>query len=136
MMETTDPLKGFVVDRQDIEKRIRGYKQNSFNDKSDSQEYYRLGCNLYNVVRLDEITGLLHYNLAIAAFNNGQVEATIAHLDEATSIYSSPRMEALTRLVLLSVVESKLDAETKESTIKRIQALRKRNLMALAQASR
>lgn len=135
LMETTDPVKGFVTDEREIEARISTYKTNELKENKN-QDRYQLDCNLYNVVKLDEMAGLLHYNLAIAAHNDHQLELSIEHLDQATNLYNSPRMEALTRLVLLSVVESKLDAESKTLFIKRIQAFRKRNLMALAQASR
>jgi len=137
LMETTDPVKGFVTDSREIEKRINTYKEKENELKENkNQDHYQLDCNLYNVVKLEEMAGLLHYNLAIAAHNDHQLELSIEHLDQATNLYNSPRMEALTRLVLLSVVESKMDAESKTLSIKRIQAFRKRNLMALAQASR
>jgi hypothetical protein len=136
LIETTDRVNGFVADAREIEKRTEGYKQNTLTTRSNLPEYFKLDCNLYNIVHLEEMTGLLHYNMAIAAFNDHQVDAAIAHLDQATTLYSSPRMEAVTRVVLLSVVESKLDQARKASMIKRIQTFRKRNLMALASASR
>lgn len=135
LIESTDPQTGLVKGKADIEKRIAQYKQNTFANEGE-KEYYQLDCNLYNTVTLEEMSGLLHYNLAIAAHNDGNLEASVFHLDQATAIYNSPRMEALTRLILLSVVESNMNQEHKTSLIRQIQAFRKRNLMALAEASR
>lgn len=128
LLETTDPIQGFVTDSKEIEKRINKYKENTF-QKGD-KNYYRLSCALYKHVQLAELTGLLHYNLAVEAFNKHNLGSAIDHLDKATAIYCSPRMEELTRIVLLSVIES--NDESKEEHVRRIQILRKRNLNALA----
>ena len=135
LLETTDPIEGFVSEDKEIENRITKYKQNTISETKAKKDYYKLSCNLYARVELDEVVGLLHYNLAIASFNNQRIDDAIKHLDKATLAYSSPRMEELTRILLLSVVESNLDAESKERSIKTIQTVRKRNLMALASVS-
>lgn len=134
LIETTDAGNGFVTDASEIEKRIEGYKENALKENAGNNNL--LDFSLYNVVRLEELTGLLHYNLAIAAHNDNRLESAIDHLDAASNLYNSPRVEAVARLILFSVVESKLDEESKTTHLKRIQAFRKRNLMALAQASR
>jgi hypothetical protein len=134
LFEATDPSHGFVEDAEQIEKRLAAYKENDVEEKRSDKTYYRLTCSLYKTVSLEEMTGLLHYNLAIEAYNNHQLHASIAHLDKAATVYHSPRMEELTRIILLSVIESKLDVAVKESCIKRIQTVRKRNTMALASA--
>jgi len=134
LFEGTDP-QGFIVDKKEIDKRIASYRENKINESSIGKTYYHLSCALFREVSLDEIVGLLHYNLAVDAFNHHQLDASINHLDRATAVYCSPRMEELTRIVLLAVVESKLDVGEKESFVKRIQVFRKRNIMALASAS-
>ena len=134
LFEATDPNSGFVEDAGQIEKRIATYKENTIQEKRSDKTYYRLTCELYKSVSLEEMTGLLHYNLAIEAYNNHQLQTSIAHLDQAATVYHSQRMEELTRIILLSVIESKLDMAAKESCIKRIQTVRKRNTMAIASA--
>jgi hypothetical protein len=134
LFEATDPSHGFVEDAAQIEKRLAEYKGNDVQEKRSDKTYYRLTCSLYKPVSLEEMTGLLHYNLAIEAYNNNQLHVSITHLDKAAEVYHSQRMEELTRIILLSVIESKLDVAVKESCIKRIQTVRKRNTMALASA--
>jgi hypothetical protein len=86
------------------------------NDKT----YYQFDVKLYNAIDLDELQGLLHYNLAVEALNNGALETSITHLGKAIEKYRSPRIEELSKILLLSVRESKLDAAEKENCIRRI----------------
>jgi hypothetical protein len=130
LFETTDPVNGFVTDAMEIEKRIKKYKENLI--RENGKNYYRLTCTLYKHVQLAELTGLLHYNLAVQAFNAHDLEAAVDRLDKATAIYCSPRMEELTRVVLLSAVGSDMNNQFKEACVRKIQIVRKRNLSALA----
>lgn len=134
LFEATDPANGFVEGADAIQKRIATYKENTVQEKRPDKTYYRLACDLFNTVSLEEMTGLLHYNLAIDAYNHHQLQASITHLDKAAEVYHSQRVEELTRIILLSVIESKLDMAAKETCIKRILTLRKRNTMAIASA--
>ena len=127
LLESTDPLNGFVTDSKEVEKRIKKYKENALQESN--KNYYRLSCALYKHVQLEELTGLLHYNHAVKAFNEHNLASAIEHLDKATAIYCSPRMEELTRIVLLSVIES--NNLFKEEQVRKIQVLRKRNLNRL-----
>lgn len=129
LFEATDPLKGFVVDEAEINTRISTYKQNTLARlNSKNKTYYRFSFDLYNDVSLEQMSGLLHYNLAIVEYNNHRLAASINHLDKAIGLYQSPRTEEFARIVLLSVVESRLDMAVKESYVKQIQSLRKRKL--------
>ncbi|MBT1701598.1 hypothetical protein KK083_32210 [Fulvivirgaceae bacterium PWU4] len=132
LFEATDPLKGFVADDREIVKRIDGYKQNTVVQARNDKTYYQFDVKLYNAIDLDELQGLLHYNLAVEALNNGALESSIAHLDKAIEKYRSPRIEELSRILLLSVRESKLDAAKKESCIRRIQMMRRDSALAMA----
>jgi hypothetical protein len=130
LFETTDPVNGFVTAPKEIEKRITKYKENVFQE--NDKVYHRLRCSVYKHVKLLDLAGLLHYNLAVQAYNAHDLSASIDHLDKATAIYCSPRMEELTRMVLLSVVKSKETDRFKEACVRQIQIVRKRNLNALA----
>lgn len=131
LFEATDPLKGFVSDDREIAKRIEGYKQNTVVQARSDKTYYQFGVKLYNAIDLDELQGLLHYNLAVEALNNGALESSITHLDKAIEKYRSPRIEELSRILLLSVRESKLDAAEKESFIRKIQMMRRGGAVAM-----
>lgn len=129
LFEATDPMKGFVDDEAEINSRISTYKQNALEKlNSRNRTYYKFSFELYNDVSLEQMSGLLHYNLAIVAYNEHQLATAINHLDKAIGLYQSPRTEEFTRVVLLSVVESRLDMAIKESYVKQIQSLRKRKL--------
>ena len=81
------------------------------------------------------MSGLLHYNLSIEAYNQQNFQEAIHHLDKALDLYSSPRITEFSAILLLSVLESKLDESVKESYLKRIQAIRKKQLPVMASRS-
>lgn len=132
LFEATDPLKGFVADDREIVKRIEGYKQNTVVQARNDKTYYQFDVKLYNAIDLDELRGLLHYNLAVEALNNGALESSITHLGKAIEKYRSPRIEELSKILLLSVRESKLDAAEKESCIRRILIVGSRQMTAFS----
>lgn len=132
LIESTDPIKGFINDIREITIRIASYKQNVPLQASADKIYYRYNFELYNAIDLDQLLGLLHYNLAIKAYNDQQLSSAIAHLDEAMMLYQSPRIEEFSKIVLLSVAESKLAASVKETYLKKIQSIRKYKMPAVA----
>ena len=137
LFEATDPLHGFVTNQDEIEKRIQQYKQNVIQPASagGNKKYYEYNVSLYQQVSLDQMSGLLHYNLSIEAYNQQGFEEAIHHLDKALSFYSSPRITEFSAILLLSVLESNLDESVKENYLKRIQAIRKKQLPVMASRS-
>jgi len=136
LFEATDPLHGFVTNRQEIEKRIEQYKQNIIQPVAGGKKkYYEYNVNLYQQVSLDQMSGLLHYNFSIEAYNQQNFQEAIHHLDKALDLYSSPRITEFSAILLLSVLESKLDESVKEGYLKRIQAIRKKQLPVMASRS-
>ena len=77
------------------------------------------------MVNLDEVLGLLHYNLAIVAFNAKDLTLTIDHLGKAMELYESPRIEEFSRIVLLTIMEGNLDPSEKERYLENIRSLAK-----------
>ncbi len=135
LIETTDPAYGFVSDAKEIERRINQYRQNSLQNEKPSKTYYRYNFDLYNEVSLDEIRGLLHYNLSILAFNQQKLPLSIDELTKATELYQSPRIEEFSRIILLSVIEGKMEAAEKESYLKRIRSIRNKQFAVTASAN-
>jgi hypothetical protein len=137
LFEATDPLRGFVTNPDEIEKRIRQYKQNVIQPAAagGKKKYYEYNVNLYQQVSLDQMSGLFHYNLSIEAYNQQDYQKATDHLDKALSLYSSPRIAEFSAILLLSVLESKLEQPVKEAYLKRIQAIRKRQLPVMASRS-
>ena len=134
LFEATDPLHGFVTNADEIEKRIQQYKQNIIQPAAagGNKKYYEYNVSLYQQVSLDQMSGLLHYNLSIEAYNQQDFQEAINHLDKALALYSSPRITEFSAILLLSVLESKLDESVKEGYLKRIQAIRKKQLPVMA----
>lgn len=132
LFETTDPTAGFVSDSREIEKRITLYKQNSIQPVKSTKTYYRYNFDLYNEVNLDQMQGLLHYNLSVVAYNQQKLPVSIDQLGKAITLYQSPRIEEFSRLILLAVMESNLESALKEECIKGLQSMRNRHLAVTA----
>lgn len=133
LFEATDPISGFVTNASEIEKRIQQYKQNTIQlTAGANKRYYVYNVNLYQQVSLTEITGLLHFNFSIEAYNRQNFAASIQHLDEALNLYSSPRISEFSSILLEAVVGSELNSDTKKEYISRIHALRRKQLPLLA----
>jgi hypothetical protein len=134
LLEATDPVNGFVNEGRQIEKRIQSYRQNVIQEVSTNKKYYQYTFDLYNEVKLEQLLGLLHYNVAIVSYNNHEFQSAIAHLDQALELYNSPRIEEFSRVITLSVVESSLSESMKEFYIRKLQSIRKRHVMMTASA--
>ncbi|WP_333818607.1 hypothetical protein [Ohtaekwangia sp.] len=135
LLEATDPAHGFTDSKAEIEKRITTYRQNATQKDTRNKRYYYFSFDLYNVVNLDEVLGLLYYNHAVIAYNNHEWVSTIDYLEKASALYQSPRLEEFSRIVLLSIEASKLDASLKENCVKKIQSVRKRKMEMVANVS-
>lgn len=135
LFEATDPLNGFVENPKDIGNRIKQYKQNRVEETAADKKYYRYNFELYNEVTLDQMEGLLHFNLSIVAYNQQDLSAAIHHLGNALELYNSPRITEFSSILLLSVLESKLDKERKENCLKTIQAIRRKQVPVMASRS-
>ena len=134
LFETTDPVSGFVTNSAEIEKRISSYKKNSL-QSSSSKTYYRYNFDLYNSVNLDQIQGLLHYNISIVAFNAKDIRRAIDELGKAMEFYQSPRFDEFSRVILLTIMESDLDPSEKEGCLDSIRALRDKNVIVTASSN-
>lgn len=132
LFETTDPVTGFVTNNEEIEKRIATYKQNSIQATSSAKTYYRYTTDIYNSVSLDQVLGLLHYNLSIVAFNSNDLTLAIDHLGKAMELYQSPRIEEFSRIILLAVMEGNLTPSEKERCLETIRALRSKHVVVTA----
>jgi hypothetical protein len=134
LLEATDPVKGFVNDPKEIEKKIQDYKRNDIRETAIDKKYYRYTFELYSEVKLEQLLGLLHYNIAISKYNDQEFQSAIAHLEQALELYDSPRIEEFSRIITLTVVESPLSTSMKEFYIKKLQSIRKRHVMMAASA--
>jgi hypothetical protein len=135
LLEATDPINGFADEPAAIEKRINIYRQNDISQAAAGKKNYRFSFDLYNEVTLDQLLGLLHYNLAVEDYNQGEIQPALTHLDKALDLYSSPRIEEFTRVMQYTVASSSLEAPAKSFYVKKIQSLRKKRMLVMASAS-
>ena len=132
LFETTDPANGFVANNEEIKNRMARYRQNSVQTARKSKTYYQYNFDLYRAVSLDEVLGLLYYNLSIVAFNAKDLNLAIDHLGKAMELYESPRIEEFSRIILLTVMEGNLDPLEKERCLETIRSLQSKHLIVTA----
>jgi hypothetical protein len=117
LLETTDPLYGFVEDPAEIHKRINSYRLNNIGKSDTDKTHYQYSFNLFNEVSPNHLAGLLYFNQAIKAYNRQDLLACATLLDESKRIYESPRAEELAIVLIKTVLESNLSAEAKSRVI-------------------
>jgi hypothetical protein len=132
LLESTDFLNGFVEDESSINQKIERYKRNTLTATNSTSVYYKYSFELFNHVDLDGLLGLLHYNQAVASFNQSKMESAVNHLTRANEFYSSPRIDEFAQLLLLSLQQSKLDHETKRAYLKEVFTVRQKMLPSMA----
>jgi hypothetical protein len=124
LIETTDPIKGFVTDPASIETRIARYKENEIQDEQKAgKRIYAYNFNLFNEVTMDEMPGLLHYNNAVQLFNEQKLDGAIDELGKAMRYYQSPRTEEFSKLIIVAIQQGKMDCQLKETYLRQIQAI-------------
>jgi hypothetical protein len=124
LFEATDPLQGFVTRTDEIEKRIAAYKQNDLATANNGKTYYEYRVSLYKEITLDGLLGLMHYNLAVEAFNNHRLVTSVEHLSKAAGLYESPRIDEFARIILLSIQESQIEKSLKDSLLIKVRSIR------------
>lgn len=105
LMESTDPLDGFVYQPERIENRIVQYKLDQEKAIEDERNY-SFSYTLFDEVTPVELTGLLYYNQCVKAFNAQQWSKATQLLKASKAYYNSPRtaeMESLLIQVVASV---------------------------------
>jgi hypothetical protein len=124
LFEATDPLTGFESDQDAIEKKISAYRNISPEASvNQNKKLYQFSVSLYNSVNLDEILGLLHYNLSIQAYNKNDLIASVDHLEKAYRYYRSLRLEEFTQIVSLTVLEKPMQPEARSNLLKKLRTI-------------
>jgi hypothetical protein len=134
LFEATDPANGFVTNQDAILRRFEKYAKNELPPKSSDKNYYAYSFRLFKEVNLDEMLGLLFYNQSIELYNDHQLPGAVANLDKAIKLYDSPRVHEFSKIMLLALAQSSLEASVKESCVKKIQSIRKQRIHAIANA--
>lgn len=122
LLETTDPFDGFTTDPKLIDKKIAGYKSATASETDSQVIQYQFKTRLYKEVTLEELTGLLHFNLAANAYNAKNYEQAIFHLEQSGTLYQSSRIIEFSDVLLLTIRET--NAKNSPVLIVRLQKLK------------
>lgn len=114
LMETTDRYNGFVYERNEIEERIGSYKKNLIATNGSDKSFFRYSFDLYKKINPNQLSGLLHFNQAVNAFNAKQWLACADELVLSESKYESPRVKELALLLVQAVLNSDTNEEIQE----------------------
>jgi len=106
LLETTDRYNGFVQDKKEIESRIGAYKENLIATANPNATYYAYSFDLYKKINPLQLTGLLHFNQAVNAFNKHEWLTCANELSLSEKKYESPRVKELAVLLVQSVLAS------------------------------
>lgn len=132
LLETTDPLHGFVDTPSGIEKRINTYKKNTLYASNSKFNYYQFNTDLFNSVSIKELHGLLFYNKAVDSYNHQKLQESVQYLIKAHTLYSSSRIDEFSQIILLALQQSKMESAIKFEYIKRILSIKNELLPLVA----
>lgn len=119
LLETTDPMDGFVTKPEAIQQRIEKYKLNTAAPSRGSLVEYEFRQHLYREVDITDLKGLLHFNIAVDAFNEKKYEQAVEQLEQASLYYNSSRIIEFAEVMSLTVRERNLpEASAKLETIR------------------
>ncbi len=88
LIESTDPLEGFVADESEIKERL-----DEIISKQENEEKSIFSGGIVNDVGITELAGLQYYNQALDFMNNGDLENSLKRIKLARSLYPSKRIE-------------------------------------------
>ncbi|MEQ9438393.1 MAG: hypothetical protein RIG62_05075 [Cyclobacteriaceae bacterium] len=92
LLESTDPLAGFVVGTENIAARLAQYQA----EEIDQAVYSRA---IQARVGMTELVGLTHFNAAVNYYNQQKLAPARQHLQQAIQWYPAERMYALQALI-------------------------------------
>jgi hypothetical protein len=98
LIESTDPLNGFLADEKLISKRLKTI--DSENKLSEKGERYEFACKINRTIRLKELIGLQYYNVATQYYNRGYLELAIHFLHKSRQTYQSGRQKEFFNLII------------------------------------
>ncbi|TRX58362.1 hypothetical protein FNH22_13515 [Fulvivirga sp. M361] len=81
LIESTDPLYGFVSNTKEIEERLQGFEAR--NNSNTGKRSYTFKAKLNDPVTRDELVGLQYYNASIKAYNEHEFGKSAQLLQKA-----------------------------------------------------
>lgn len=93
VLETTDRVGGFINDKEKVNRVIGEYKKNVL--ASATPAHYKYTFDLFQPIDPNQLAGLLYFNQAVKAFNNGKWMECSEKLAAAANYTTSPRIAEL-----------------------------------------
>ena len=102
LIESTDPVDGFVYGNEDVLSRLDRIKQR---EKQIEKENFSTSTYTYNYtiqkdINLQQLVGLQYFNLATIAFNQYHFDEAINNVQKARLFYDSQRMKGMMKLIV------------------------------------
>ncbi len=98
LIESTDPLYGFLADEKAIAKRLNEISLK--NTLAEKTEKYEFKCRINRTIRLEELIGLQYYNVATQYYNRGHFELALHFLHKSRQTYQSERQKEFFGLIV------------------------------------
>ncbi len=134
LLETTDGRNGCVTGKENISRQIESYKNGSVVTASQHKIYFTYTQPIYNELTISNLEGLLHFNLAVQAYNQGELKISVEELERSYQTYSSERSEDFSSILLLTLRERFNQIPDRNQLIGRIVSLRNSKFSATATA--
>lgn len=99
MIESTDPLNGFVISDNEMQEIIDAQLSKESNIPDNSVLNRIFAEQGINKIKLEELAGLQYYNSAIINYNNGSYFKALIELRKAYTLYPSKRIKGIYDLI-------------------------------------
>lgn len=104
LIESTDPLNGFVVGNEAVNQRISSYKADDL--KKKRQSVFGFTTVIDNEISTRQLVGLHFYNQAIYSLNKLDLNAAKEAIVKAESLYPSVRVQKIKELISGTEIQS------------------------------
>ena len=117
LLETTDRLFGFKTNPIEIEKCLKGYKENLLTTSNRRVHYYQYQSKLFREIKSTQLSGLLYFNQAVVSYNNREWVQCVYHLEKARFIYDNARVSELTQLLVETISHVELNENSRQELL-------------------
>lgn len=118
LIESTDPIYGFVTDPVEIKSRLKGFLSKDVRKKNTE---YSFASRVHDPVSRTGLVGLQYYNASIQAYNNGEFEDAINLFQKALFFRHNARMDEFGLLLMQTILDhATLSADDKSVYINKI----------------
>lgn len=127
LFEATDPIDGFVEEPTAVAKRIEKYRNIVPNVRN--RTCYRYNANIYNTVSIEQLVGLMYYNLSVNAYNKKLLSTSISYLEQSVKFYKTSRTDEFTRIIFLTLSAGVMNDAERDVCLQQLKSLGKGGLL-------